>query len=67
MFEKHRNPDGTYSGTAALSEATGLSQAEITWAFQRMKDLLREGKTVLQVKDQVREEAKDKPWEKPNV
>ena len=63
MFDKFRNPDGTYDGAKALSAWTGLSYEEITWTAKRIKQLMHEdGKTKQESIDIVKEESKSKPW-----
>lgn len=37
MFDKHRNPDGTYNGVTAMAEVTGLPQGEILSLFEQVK------------------------------
>lgn len=64
MFEKHKNPDGTYNGATLLAEVTGLSAEEVTWTFNRLRQLKNEGKTVEEAKAIVREEEKNKSWTK---
>lgn len=58
----HQNTDGTYNGVSILSELSGLSRAEIRWTFERLRHLMREGKSQGEAKAIVREEAKKRPW-----
>ena len=64
MFEKYKNSDGeTYNGVAMMSELTGLSQEEIMWTANRIKQLIhQEGKTKDEAVAIVKEEGKSKPW-----
>ena len=63
MFEKFRNPNGTYDGAKALSDWTGLSYEEVTWTAKRLKQLMHEdGKTKQEALGIVKEESKSKPW-----
>lgn len=59
----HRNADGTYNGVSLFAALTGLSQAEIRWTWDRMRDLVKSGCTGAQAKEIIKEEAKAKPWE----
>jgi hypothetical protein len=63
-FAKYRNPDRpTYNGAAMLADATGLSQAEIVWTWERLKQLHQvEGRPMSEVKQIVAEESKSRPW-----
>jgi hypothetical protein len=66
LFDRARNPDGTYDGAKALADFTGglISEAEIRWTFDRLKHLMHvEGKTKAEAKAIAAEEAKTKPWE----
>jgi hypothetical protein len=64
MFEKYKNSDGkSYNGVAMMSELTGLSQEEIAWTANRIKQLIhQEGKTKFEAVAIVKEEGKSKPW-----
>ena len=64
MFEKYKNSDGeTYNGVAMMSELTGLSQEEIMWTANRIKQLIhQESKTKDEAVAIVKEECKSKPW-----
>jgi hypothetical protein len=63
MFEKFRNPNGTYNGAKALSAWTGLSYEEVTWTAKRLKQLMHEdGNTKQEALGIVKEESKSKPW-----
>ena len=63
MFDKFRNPNGTYDGAKALSAWTGLSYEEVTWTAKRLKQLMHEdGKTRQEALVIVKEESKSKPW-----
>ena len=37
MFDKHRNPNGSYNGVTAMAEVTGLPQGEIASLFEQVK------------------------------
>ncbi len=68
-FKKFRNPDGkTFNGVKMFAELTGVSEAEIQWTFDRLKQLqVVEGKSKEDAKRIVTEEARLKPWiTKPN-
>ena len=60
MFDKHRNPDGTYNGMTVLSELSGLSQEEIMWTWERAKELRASGLSKEQISRALRTEARDK-------
>lgn len=61
-----RNANGTYNGVKALSALTGLSEAEVKWTDQRIKELVVDLKIPrAQAVAQVRREAESKPWVKP--
>lgn len=59
-MERHRNPDGTYNGVAALAELTGLSEEEIRWSWERSKELRAAGLSKEQVARALKMEARDK-------
>ena len=59
-----RNPDGTYNGIKVLAAISGLSEAEINWAWDRIRYLVRvEGKTSQEAKAIALKESETKPWE----
>ncbi len=64
MFEKYKNKDGkTYNGAAMMSDLTGLSQEEIIWTANRIKQLIHnENKTKEEALVIVKQEGKLKPW-----
>lgn len=64
-FGDHRNANGTYNGVAIFAEITGLPEAEILWTFNRLKSLMSDGASKDEAKRIVTEEARQKPWEKP--
>lgn len=37
VFEKYRNPDGTYNGIAALSDLSGLPESEVRKIWESAK------------------------------
>lgn len=59
-MEKHRNPDGTYNGVAAMAELSGLSEEEIEWTWKRAKELKAMGLSKEQMARALRMEARDK-------
>jgi hypothetical protein len=60
-----RNADGTYNGVKLFARLTGLSEAEIEWTADRLKQLIvAEKKTQEEAKAIVRGEAKLLPWER---
>lgn len=65
MFEKYRNPNGTYNGVAMLHDLSGISQDEIYWTLNRLRELMRSGTPQSEAVRVVKEEAKEKPWLKP--
>lgn len=67
IFERCRNPDGTYNGIKALSAMTGgkITEAEVAWMWERTKQTRQAGMTKEQSLAVLREEAKAKPWLKP--
>lgn len=67
MFEKYRNANGTYNGAAAMADMTGLSQAEILWTFNRLKELRALGVSSDDAKAIVLREQKAKPWRSPDA
>lgn len=63
-FEQYRNPNGTYNGVKAMSDLSGLSEAEVLWTFNRIKHLIQVDKMPrLEAVAKVKEEGKSKPWE----
>lgn len=64
MDKDFKNPDGTYNGVELLSSLSGISQTEIKWTFDRLKALMKDGKSKEEAKAIVTQEAKTKPWEK---
>ena len=64
-FEKWRNPSGTYNGAAMFAELTGITQEEILWSVERMKDLKKQGLPRAEWARIVRDETKLKPWLTP--
>lgn len=63
MFDKFRNPNGTYDGAKALAEWSGLSYEEVTWTAKRLKQLMHEEKKTKEESLKiVKEEGKSKPW-----
>lgn len=68
MFEAYKNPDGeTYNRVKLLHDLSGglISEKEIFWMSQRMFQLMNvEGKSKEETLSIVREESKNKPWEK---
>lgn len=60
--KKHQNPDGTYNGVTYMAEMSGLSEAEIQWTWNRMKELRAEGRSKDEVRRIVRDEARSRPW-----
>lgn len=64
MFDKYANGDGTFNGASMLADLSGISDAEITWTFNRIKELLKAGKTATEAKAIVKEEAKTRPFDK---
>lgn len=62
VVPKHRNPDGTYNGAAALAELSGLDEREVRWMYRRTRALLDEGLPLDTARARVREEAPLKPW-----
>lgn len=66
MFDKYLNADGkTYNGVALLSDLSGLSRAEVTWTFERLRYYLREQGLPKDIaKRLVAQECKSRPWEK---
>lgn len=61
-WEAFRNPDGTYNGIKALAQISGLSEAEIAWTADRLRALLKAGKSKDEAKAIVRAEAVSRPW-----
>ena len=61
-MKEFQNPNGTYNGVKMFASLTGLSEAEITWTFNRLKQLAAEGKLHEERKAIVAEEVKRKPW-----
>jgi uncharacterized protein YoaH (UPF0181 family) len=60
----HQNPDGTYNLVTYLSSLTGLSEAEVQWTAERLKQLMKvEGKSKAEATAIVKEEGKSRPWE----
>lgn len=64
MFDRYRNADGkTFNGIAMMADLTGLSQAEVRWTADRLKQLmLVEGKSKDEALAIVKAEAADRPW-----
>ena len=58
-----KNPDGTFNGLAFMAEFSGLSEAEIKWMWNRMKEIRSEGTPTNQITDILRKEAINRPWE----
>jgi hypothetical protein len=65
-FDRYRNADrNTYNAAKMMADLSGLSQAEIVWTFNRLKNLMQyEGKTKEEAQAQVKIEAADRPWER---
>jgi|GEM_PF-4645065 len=62
-MDKYKNSDGTYNGVKMLSDLSGLSEGEVSWTFNRLKQLIHdEKKTKQEALKIVKEEAKKKPW-----
>lgn len=60
-----RNANGTYNGVKALSELTGLSEAEVEWTNRRVKELVIVQKMPRsEAVAQIKREAAEKPWAK---
>jgi len=58
-----RNPGkDTYNGAKMLADLSGLSEAEVQWTFDRIKQLKKEGKSKQEAIDIVALESKNKPW-----
>jgi hypothetical protein len=58
-----RNANGTWNGVAVMARASGLSEDEVAWTFNRLQRLMyREKRTKDEALAIVREEAKAKPW-----
>jgi len=59
----YRNADGTWNGVAVMAAVSGLSEDEVAWTFNRIRNLMHHEK---HTKDGalaiVREEAKSRPW-----
>jgi len=65
MLDEFKNADGTYNGVAFLAALSGLSEVEIKWTADRLKQLMHvEKKSKEEATGIVKEEAKTKPWEK---
>lgn len=63
MFDRFANGDGTYNGVKALAAWSGLSEEEVAWTANRMKQLVGVEKlTADQAKAIVKAEAKEQPW-----
>ena len=64
-FAKYQNADGrTYNGVRMMSDISGLSQAEIRWTFDRLKQLMTaEGRPKAEAIEIVKDEARSRPWE----
>lgn len=62
-MEDFKNPDGTYNGTKFFATMTGLEEQEITYMFERMKQLKVLNYSTEEAKKIIREELKTKPWE----
>lgn len=58
------NPDGkTYNGIKALAFISGLSEAEIEWTANRLKQLIVfQNKTKEEARQIIKQECKNKPW-----
>ena len=65
-FTKYRNPGrDTYNGVRLMSDLSGLSQMEIRWTFDRLKQLMTgEGKSKEKAMAIVKDEGKSRPWER---
>lgn len=42
-MEQFKNPDGTYNGIKAMASFSGLSEDEVRWTFDRVKELKSQG------------------------
>ncbi len=64
-FDRFKNPDGTYNGTAAFASLTGIPPAELAWTAKRLMHLMKvDGKGKDEAKAIVATEAKGRPWER---
>lgn len=61
MFEKFRSAGGT-NNECAMSSTAKSSQEEITWSFNRVRELRSQGLTKAQAVEQVKRERRDQPW-----
>lgn len=63
VFDKYRNENGTVNGAAFFADVTGISQAEIMWTFNRLKELKAAGHSKEEMTRIVADECKSRPWE----
>ncbi len=42
-MEQFKNSDGTYNGIKAMASFSGLSEDEVRWTFDRVKELKSQG------------------------
>jgi len=65
MFDRYRNADGkTFNGVAMMADLTGLSQAEVRWTAERLRQLMHaDGKSKAEALAIVKAEACHRPWD----
>lgn len=61
-----RNQDGTTNGVKLMARLSGLSEAEIAWTWNRMKELRGQGMSADEAKAQIKTECASRPWEQSN-
>lgn len=65
VIDRWKNPGrDTFNGIKMLAELSGLSEAEVRWTADRLKQMMHvEGRSKDEAKRIVAEEAAGRPWE----
>lgn len=62
-FQDYQNEDGTFDGTRAFADFSGIPLEEVRWTAARMRELIvTEGMPKDEAIVRVREERKSSPW-----